>query len=828
MSSDFNWQTDEEDWGREAAVEERGERPNRRWWPAAVVIVLVVGVIGFLVYRQVQRQIAEAVALAESDIRRTHELVLQAAERRDRDLLQTMISSRDNDWKEQQLDLAEEGLLYNPRPFGLVAQGEGEPEYEFEISADLSAAEVVITRSFTVQSATGVSETVSLKQQALYRRGQDRWLYSPPLDEDSFWREEASTQGRYVAITYPQRDAAEVELLLDYLDETTAEMCSSLPDFSCPDDLHIVLELTTDPGSLSEMQDVEVLFENSSSLRLPTISLVGLPADEAAREALHRVYAVQVIRKAMIHALDWECCLQGLFFRALLDYQLAELGVKAYPMTPAEYERLFSQFQNIETFDEFWRLPQIELVDRQTWQWPYAVTEFLLSTTLADRTAGELQQSLLVSGSYVNWVAEALTISIVDVSVRQAWLNFIYNSSLSGRVAVGSYAPEEDILLACQTITSPRTRLHRYDWVSEQWVEADRFEEALFYVDSLPDDSAVVVQNTIGDEPGSTYMWENGRKRLLLDGTNPEQAGYYFIGSVSPNGRKLLMVDQIQDEIGYYVLDLDECENSDCRPVAVPGFPQWSPDSSQFLLDLIEEVNDVQTVFNVGRVDEDGNLFWISENSYSPFWLGDDEYGFIRFVDGSAIYGASTADDEPYLLLKAEDLLPFVAETERPESLVIERADPNPANRNIIAITTIHINGLRPSILLFYWNRATGEIKHHSTIEAAPVGQTVWLPGGEWLVLGTFRGQQPSLSSSMLWTYYLVNISGETQPMQLFRDQDLAFPFFDRTVDGNWLVISHPDYLEVVGMKHLVVDNRPYRRLLAHNFTNCRNALFIW
>jgi hypothetical protein len=518
--------------------------------------------------------------------------------------------------------------------------------------------------------------------------------------------------------------------------------------------------------------------------------------------------------------------MQGLFFRALIDYQITELGIYSYPMAPVDYERLFAQFQNIDTLDEFWRLHQIQLVESQMWQWPYAVVEFLLSSSMADQSVGALQQSLLTSRSYVDWVAEALTISIVDVSVRQAWLNFLYNSSLSGRVAEGTYAPQQDILLACETISSPRTRLYRYGWDAGEWIEADQFEEELFFIDSVPDDSAVVIQHAIGEEPGSTYIWQDDRKRLLLDGTNPEQAGYYFVGDISPNGRKLVMVDQIQDEITYYILDLDTCENANCRPVAVPGFPLWSPDSSQFLVPLIEEGDGSQTIFRVGRMDEAGNFYHISDNSYTSFWLGEDEYGFVSYIEELAIYGANTADDEPYLLMKVEELLPFVDEAERPESLVLQAADPNPANRNIIAITAYQFDGNQASILIFYWNRATGEIIHHSTIEAASVGQTGWLPGGEWLVVGTFK--QSSLGSSSLWTYYLFNVMGETQPIELLSDQNLAFPFYDRTMDGNWLVISHPNYLEIIGLEALVADNRPYRRLLWHNYQNCRNGLFIW
>ena len=138
MPTDFNWQTEEDRWDETPVAQEKAEQTKRRWWPQALVALLILIAVGILLYRQVRRQLDAAVARTEADVRRTHELVLQAADHSDRDLLNTMLSARDESWLYQQLEIAEEGLLYNPRPFGLVSQPNTSLHHEFGLSPDLN------------------------------------------------------------------------------------------------------------------------------------------------------------------------------------------------------------------------------------------------------------------------------------------------------------------------------------------------------------------------------------------------------------------------------------------------------------------------------------------------------------------------------------------------------------------------------------------------------------------------------------------------------------------------------------------------------------------
>jgi hypothetical protein len=286
--ADFKWHTEENDWDHETVSVEKSERPPKRIWLRIAIGLIIVAIIGTVIYSQVQKQIEAAVQRAEDDVRQTHDLVLQAADQSDRDLLNNLVSSRNSEWLNQQLAVTEAGLLFNPRSFGLVSTGESVIEYDFELSADLNAAEVKTIRSFTGYSTGGKVQTVKLEQAALYRRGDNRWLFSPPEDGQEFWGETATLSGQYLSIDYPERDAAQVEPLLAYLDSKIDEMCTKLPDFSCPTGLEIELTLETVPASQLRLHEEETDLEYNGELSLPTLSLVGRPVDQAAADALYR------------------------------------------------------------------------------------------------------------------------------------------------------------------------------------------------------------------------------------------------------------------------------------------------------------------------------------------------------------------------------------------------------------------------------------------------------------------------------------------------------------------------------------------------------------
>jgi hypothetical protein len=436
-----------------------------------------------------------------------------------------------------------------------------------------------------------------------------------------------------------------------------------------------------------------------------------------------------------------------------------------------------------------------------------------------------MQESLVESSLYLNWLSDFFSRSVLEISVQQAWLNFIYNNSLSGQVVEGEFAPQQDILLACEDVTASRTVLYRYIWASNEWITLDQFDEATMFMVSTPDDSAVILQQMNLTSPSSLFLWQDGQTTTLLDSSTPETNGYYSIGLMSPDGRKLTMTRF--GEAGYLLLDLEECSDSGCQLYSIPGLPEWSPDGSQMILELLQDSFNAPEINGLARVDRSGMIanIWGRGFAFAPFWLGEEEYGYIQYGEQAGIYAALVADDEPQLLLAEADLLQAIPEAERPDSLIIQEASPNPANHNILAVTAFYEDQDERRSYLFLWNRPVGELIPVGFLSQVVAGLAVWLSNGEWLVVPTYHTRLSGEGASQTYSYQLYHVSGEGRPITVGRGEVLPL---DRSIDSEWLAFPNNRYVELIGLKHTLSGNRPYRRLLPHTFTNCRSALFIW
>jgi hypothetical protein len=155
---------------------------------------------------------------------------------------------------------------------------------------------------------------------------------------------------------------------------------------------------------------------------------------------------------------------------------------------------------------------------------------------------------------------------------------------------------------------------------------------------------------------------------------------------MTPDGRKLTMTDQNQEE-GFAILDLEACTDQGCQLIPVPGIPRWSPNGSHALLEVVDRSENFR-IIGLARIDNTGQYIELSEPGFSPFWFSDEAYGFVKFGEQAGIYSAPVATDEPRLELDQDTLIQAFPEDQRPNSLIIQAVTPNPANRNILAVTS--------------------------------------------------------------------------------------------------------------------------------------------
>jgi hypothetical protein len=205
-----------------------------------------------------------------------------------------------------------------------------------DFSPDLLSAELVTSQAYTFTLPNGTLQSTTLQQMAVYRRGSQRWLYAPP--ESDFWGITADYERDAVTAVYPLRDETLVQRLAIDLEQILGQLCRTLDGIDCPADLSVRLNFSPDADALLELADPRSLWRGGSNVTLPTPTLVGLPVDEAGYQALLRGYARQMVTAVVTELVDWQCCQGAPFHQALLDYELAQLGLATWPVTQADYQ----------------------------------------------------------------------------------------------------------------------------------------------------------------------------------------------------------------------------------------------------------------------------------------------------------------------------------------------------------------------------------------------------------------------------------------------------------------------------------------------------------
>lgn len=391
----FDWQDGESRWDSDPDDAPSAATPNvnvartpaaatdpapnrRRYLWLGVALALLVG-LGAIVGRLASQQIGEREALLSSEIEASYATILDANARQDSELFSTFLSGSDPDWVAAQQTLAADGLLLDRSAFGLTLAVDpaalgGSTGITF--SPDLLSAELTRPISYTVEIGNALTETVVLEQTSVFRRGEDRWLYAPPTSE--FWGETLTDSGRYLTISYPERDATVGRRLARELDAKIVEYCAApqIQFGGCPDDYEVNVVLSTDPASIVDTADLLGRWQLNDPIRLPAPSLAGVPVDEAAYRAMFRGYASQLIAAAASDLAGWRCCDAGLYYGTLLAAQLRKLGLRPWPLTPADYARFAENPDELASLEALWRGSSIDPPPENIWQL-YVLVEFL-------------------------------------------------------------------------------------------------------------------------------------------------------------------------------------------------------------------------------------------------------------------------------------------------------------------------------------------------------------------------------------------------------------------------------------------------------------------
>lgn len=417
----FDWQTEETvHWDELPQGEPKPEPPPKRsrWrWGLLLMLLLLVGsAVG--AFWLLQERVETATTDVTGDVLASHQLIATAAANEDAELVATFLSGRNRAWSEAIERAVSAGDYQSRASFGLtwLPPDPATAVISATLNPQFNKAEVVTEQVYAYAIGNGLTDTVRLRQTAVYRSGPDRWLLAPP--DTNFWGETKTKQGFYLTLRYPERDEALAQRLALDMDSALAALCAN-PVFACPDGLHVQVEFSTDPATLTADFASAVFVEGGRLFRLPTPTLAGNPQDEAGYQTMARGYAIQIVLPIMRQLSGIVPGEDGVFAQAWLDWQLARLGLRPYPLTATDRARLSADNITLADGAELSSLPD-ELAPLA-----YALIAFLLQDA---RVPSQVLLQPLAAGqadSYGGWLQTVVDGRYTLEELETRWQQFL-------------------------------------------------------------------------------------------------------------------------------------------------------------------------------------------------------------------------------------------------------------------------------------------------------------------------------------------------------------------------------------------------------------------
>ena len=855
--SQFNWQQDADDQWEKPVVytpEPKNPRPRRRWG-LILILLLLLGSVAWLLTRQANQRVEETTTAVAGDILSSHNLLIQAAYNNDNDLFIALLSGRDKKWTASQQTLLSKRLFLNRPSFALYAALPESPDSDaiednlslisLDLAPDLLAAELVTQLPYTFTLPDGTIQNTILQQTAVYRLGSQRWLYAPP--EEDFWGDTRHYEQNRLITVYPQRDEEIAQRLTVDLAQTLNRICTQLANINCPDDLTINLVLSTDPNTLSDLTDPQILWQSGSRAVLPTPSLVGLPIDEAGYQALKQGYTVQLATAVISHLVEYECCAGAPYFQALLEYQLSQLDLQTWPITQTDYQRVIDETISLNRVFPTWQAGSLADVGPEE-QWLIRlIADFVLHSD-HPTSAAAAQRTLNQTTSLISWLASTIFTRTERAArannVLQEWYKTADIRSQISTMPPPLPLPQQDLLVICTNDNVEGfiegSRLYRYHLATDEWTQEDESDASSVMI-PFPDDSAVFLQS-FNEAPIGPKIWQNGQ---LLQSVIDEARSLISFGHFSASGQLLAYQVEIPNEsLMPQFIDLTDCQDSQqCTTEAKPGLLTESPNGRQTIITDPSSIS----VNHLSYLPINGRHFLINQGpndrepyhlfrthgpeqipigtGFEPFWLDNETYGYLRpSHNNMEIVIAKTTDDILHSVLSRNtllNLLPsgdnFAPNFELNHVLIA----PNQPNQLFIVATSGRIISPQQAHI-FSYNLATRRIRLHTQTNYIGVHSLDFSPDGRWLIVNDWQENIGGQPINLNFTH-LHDLS-QNQSDSFTTITPLLFPAYlhDWSANGQWLAL-----LANNNQIALTIPGTDHYQIIQHGHGPCASLAWV-
>lgn len=838
----FDWQTeDETGWDDpvpafSGSERKKPERKRRRWrWLVPLgLLAVALTAAGWTLNRRVQ-SVTEQM---QADVLASHELAARAITQRDDEVLLSVLSGRDDQWASAVSEAVAQGTWADRSGLGLLSLPPTEAlTPTIEIGSDLLEAEVTTVLPYAIEIGNGLTETVQLAQTAVYRLGVNRWLLAPP--DSDYWGSERQIEGQYVTLFYPERDKQIAQSLLFSLDEKIGQACTQIQEIECPDGYQVIVELSTAPQSFSQMSLLPAVREaDRRSLILPTPTLVGLPVDQAGKNALLRGYGQLVTAAALTDLWGYDCCdeASALYLAVLADY-LQQLGLQPWPemmgtVTTAVYDQLLAEgaprlFDSLYMWgekagDSFWLPPRqaaalLAFAKGELGLTQADVVQNLTGLTVNDQNFGQ-------------WLAAVSRTSLSTRELENAWLGFVYANSSLGRQEPPIPLPEQDIELLCRIGGEERIGFYRYRLADGETLLEQPLNREVSVMTALPDDSGLAVWEAgYTDELTSLFLWTAGMKTAVSWDEANNAPGHVPM-QADPANRNLLLAPSEVGQTHYGLLDVAGCLDSDCRLDTLSGYPVWSPNLAHMILLSTTDyrAHMAQARGQLSLADSAGEPLDVIGAGSSPFWLDNERYGFVMDAgEGrrNSVLAGKIGKSGLETLLTTADLAPNGVDD---RLRLFDFVAVNPANADQLVLVTLDaennettidwFRGAQPEATMFIYDLETEQVALAQPF-AVDVGYNRsyrFSPDGRFLLMGEGAEYRPTV------VHVLDTQTGAAfaVPLQT-KFLDSIHWYTDFSLDGDWLLVMDS------GFMHLLLPGANYERLVIPTTGMCETAVWV-
>ncbi|MFZ0547888.1 MAG: hypothetical protein WAM60_20755 [Candidatus Promineifilaceae bacterium] len=483
------------------------------------------------------------------------------------------------------------------------------------------------------------------------------------------------------------------------------------------------------------------------------------------------------------------------------------------------------------------------------------------SPTLVGRPVDEAGTEVLYHG-YANWLGAILAFHYIDLQAN-------LDEPLADKLAAWGLEkppepqqilpipqrtstppipfPEQDVILACPE--SSGMTLLRYDPRANQWsdelnglkITSHSNPSQIFpgsVMASLPEGRGVLL-NLIqidGETINSKIVsWQDGQERLWLERDSLVQLLQEPIRrQFDPTGRKIVFFDinylkRDNDQSSLstlYTLDQNDCLSGQCNPQFYDGFPYWSPDLSWLLLNDLENQN--QLLLRDEQTREETDL----GNGFSPFWIDNDSFIYIRNVETPGAISetfptveiVSASVDDPLngtALVDSTDISAVITGGDSTVPVNIRSIAAHPDHPDWLFFFAALQTEINPEInYILSFQADTGQLDVMMNLEDNSLAQPFRIvDDGRLLAAQTFG---PTSTSGSLVLISL-NPDQKTAAPQSEAEKITFFPGFgtDWSQDGRWLLIAEEDAFTLIAPGH------NYTQTITHDISSCFEAVWV-